>query len=262
MPTPTQVHLASHSATTSTTTHPCYTNSIVEFKKPNRYSNGRTRLSVPERDNTAPVTPAPQPITPKTQPKRRVNIRDRFFPLTKKTIILAIVVVVIIGGGITATALHRNNVAKKAASDASNIITNPGYQTILPNDKTITQLGGWQRISPPNSDPVFAYSDKIDGIAISVSEQPLPISFGGDVDAQVAELAKKFNATNKVTAGDTTVYLGTSAKGPQSAIFIKINLLILIKSQDKINDDAWIKYVKSLNITNKVPVQPGNSVSY
>ncbi len=233
----------------------------MEFKKQNRYSNGRTRLTVPQRNDIASVTPAPQPITLKRS-KKTLSIRDRLFPLTKKTIAIAIVVVIIIGGSITAIAIHRNNVAKKIASDASSIITNPGYQTVLPNDKTITQLGGWQRISPPNSDPVFAYSDKIDGITISVSEQPLPISFEGDVDAQVAELAKKFNATNKVTAGDATVYLGTSAKGPQSAIFIKINLLVLIKSQNKINDDAWVKYVKSLNITNKVPVQPGNSVSY
>jgi len=126
------------------------------------------------------------------------------------------------------------------------IITNPGYNTVLPEGKSINSLGGWERISPPNTEPVFAYTDTIDGVSVSVSQQPLPESFKADVTGKVSELAEKFNATKKITADAVTVYLGTSAQGPQSAIFTKDNLLILIKSQENIKDDAWANYIKSL----------------
>ena len=238
----------------------------MEFKKPNRYSNGRTRLTVPERGDTPPIAPLPIPkLAPKISgTSRTVTVFDRLFPFKKRLLVIGVIIVLIIVSIIVGLIIHQHNVDKKAAASSAKIITNPGYQTVLPEDKTIAQLGGWERISPPKSDPVFAYNDKIDNVSISVSEQPLPASFAGDVDAQVAELAKKFNATNKITAGDTTAYLGTSAKGPQSVIFIKINLLVLIKSQSKVSDDAWVKYIKALNVTNKVPsdTEPANSVTY
>lgn len=99
-------------------------------------------------------------------------------------------------------------------------------------------------MSPPDNDPVFAYTDSIDGIKISVSQQPLP---SGMDDAQVAELAKKYNATTKLELSQPVVYIGASAKGPQSVIFTKNKLLVLIKSQGKISDEAWTNYIKSLN---------------
>jgi len=127
------------------------------------------------------------------------------------------------------------------------IIENPGYQTILPSGKTIEQLGGWVKISPPESTPVYAYADKIGSVTISVSEQTLPDSFKGDVDGSVATLAKSYSATDNQTAGNTKVYIGTNADGPQSVIFAKSNLLVLIKSQKKIDDKAWVAYINSLN---------------
>lgn len=121
------------------------------------------------------------------------------------------------------------------------------YQTILPQGKSISDLGGWQRVSPPEGDPVFAYVDSIDGVSVNVSQQPLPKSLKGDVDEWVTELAKKFNATTRIDADDTKVYVGTSAKGPQSAIFTKNGLLILIKSETKVEDKGWAAYARSLN---------------
>jgi len=243
----------------------------VEFKKSSNYSNGRSRLTVPQRgtapvthaparptpqpapERTAPITPASRPAhTQSTQPRTRATQKiaasraGHFIVSHKKVTGLA--VILIIGLIIIGTSVHQNNIAKNAQSaDAHKIINNPGYQTVLPDGVSIGALGGWERVSPVGSDPVYAFNDKIAGTSISVSEQPLPKTFEGEVGSQVAELAKKFNATNKISAGDTTVYLGTSAKGPQSAIFIKINLLVLIKSQSKISDDAWIQYVKALN---------------
>ncbi len=123
----------------------------------------------------------------------------------------------------------------------------PGFQTVLPDGKPISKLGGWQRVSPPKNEPVFAFSDTVDGVPVTVSQQPLPDSFKSNLNSQVAELAKKFNATTELEASDTTVYVGTSSKGPQSVIVAKNGLLILIKSQKVVSDVAWADYVRSLN---------------
>lgn len=125
--------------------------------------------------------------------------------------------------------------------------TEPTYETVLPSDKSIDELGGWKLSSPPNNDPVFAYNDSVDNIAISVSQQPIPKSFEGDVTNKVLELAKQNNATTELKVKNLTVYIGASAKGPQSVIFVKGNLLIFIKSQEKISNDAWSTYVENLN---------------
>jgi hypothetical protein len=126
-------------------------------------------------------------------------------------------------------------------------IETPTYQTILPTGKTIAQLGGWTKISPPDGTAVYAYADKIGKISVSVSEQPIPDSFNNDVDGSVANLAASYSATDNLTAGDTKVYIGTNADGPQSTIFVKDNLLVLIKSQQKIPDASWTTYINSLN---------------
>ena len=64
------------------------------------------------------------------------------------------------------------------------------------------------------------------------------------------KLAQGYNATDKIKASDTDVYIGTSSKGPQSVILAKEDLLILIKSQGKVSNDAWQKYVDSLTSAN------------
>jgi len=134
----------------------------------------------------------------------------------------------------------------RTAAEGSSLTGTPSYTTMLPKGKSVESLGGWKRVSPPGKDPVFAFSDSIDSVPISVSEQPLPQSFKNDTSGQVAELAQKFSATDKLDAGSMTVYIGTSSKGPQSVIFAKNNLLVLIKSEKKIEDASWTTYVQSL----------------
>ncbi len=158
----------------------------------------------------------------------------------KKSIIIALIIaVIVIGGVITGLVIILTN----GNGNAQTITHNPTYQTAIPNGKSIT----WQRISPPGNDPVYAYADKITGVDVTVSEQPLPSTFQKNTDSKIADLARSYNATDTLNAGNTKLYIGLSAKGPQSVIFTKMNLLILIKSQDKIKDSAWTRYVESLN---------------
>ncbi len=122
----------------------------------------------------------------------------------------------------------------------------PEYKTYLPAGKNIESYGGWTRVSPPDRNPVYAYSDTIFGTPINVSQQPLPKEFKPDTADQVAELAKGYHADHFITVKDTKVYIGTSAKGPQSVIFVKGETLILIKSSAKLSDDQWTSFVDSL----------------
>jgi hypothetical protein len=236
---------------------------IVESKKP--ISQRRSNLSVPPRTTKRRDARAEQktPTGDATPPAKTVHINihvgalpdiARLSPATllaairrlsfaKKALIGAVVVGIIITG----LSLQHHDATNTGVSDPNKVIENLEYQTVLPHDKSIDNLGGWKRVSPSGSEPVYAYVDSINGIPVSVSQQPLPNSFKSDIDGQVGELAKKFNATTKLDASGTNVYLGTSAKGPQSAILTKNGLLILIKSQGKIDDSAWIDYAKSLN---------------
>ncbi len=122
----------------------------------------------------------------------------------------------------------------------------PDYQTVLPRGKTIEQLGGWTRVSPPDHNPVYAYVDKVGLVTITVSQQPLPDGMQTDSEAEINQIAIGYNATQKIPAGDTTIHLGTSSKGPQSAIFVKKKTLVLIKAAAALTTDQWMMYVSSL----------------
>jgi hypothetical protein len=164
--------------------------------------------------------------------------------IPKKIIIIASVAVVAIAIPVTAgIVISRQNDAATIAAEKGE---QPAFSTILPKGKTIKDLGGWSRVSPATSEPVFAYTDKIAGVTVTISEQPLPKEFEGNADAQVTELTKG-GAYNEITAGTIKAYVGTSAQGPQSVVFSKNNLLILIKSRQKIDNKDWSQYIESLN---------------
>lgn len=149
-----------------------------------------------------------------------------------KWLIIAVAVVALVAGAIT--------ILKLTSTEG------PKYNTLAPKNTSIKNLGGWQRVSPPESDPVYAYTDKIEDVAVSVSQQPLPQSFKKNTNQEVSKLAKSYNASRQLRAGNTTIYVGASAKGPESAIFVKDSVLVLIKSQAAVSDEAWVSYVKNL----------------
>jgi len=154
---------------------------------------------------------------------------------TKRLVIYALAATIVVGLVIVGVILLRSNPDE------------PSYSTVKPANTSISDLGGWKRVSPVDSNPVFAYSDTLDSVSISVSQQPLPPSFKDNESTKVAELAQSYNASNKLDAHGTAVYIGDSAKGPQSVIFTKDGLLILIKSQQKVSNESWIRYINSLN---------------
>jgi hypothetical protein len=125
----------------------------------------------------------------------------------------------------------------------------PKFATVVPSGKSIDELGGWTRISPEGRTPVYAYADKLNNVPIRVSQQELPANLSSNDEKAtegVQKLAESFKANQKLTVGSITVFIGTSAKGPQSVIFAKDELLILITSDQKIDNDHWSTYINSL----------------
>jgi hypothetical protein len=140
-------------------------------------------------------------------------------------------------------------VAQREGGTATQVSTSsvaPDFPALLPENTSIDSLGGWQQLTPPSGDNFYVYSDTIENVPIKVSQQPLPDSIKGNVTTGVSTIAKGYNASSTLEANETTVYYGSSAQGPQSVIFTKNNLLVLISSEAKIQDSAWISYVTSL----------------
>lgn len=124
----------------------------------------------------------------------------------------------------------------------------PNFATILPADKSINQLGGWKPLCPPGSPPTYAYSDQIDSATITVTQSPVPEAFNHNPQAALKKLAEAEHYPKELVASDNTVfYLGISAKGPQSIATIKNDLLVLIKSDQPVEDASWINYIGNLN---------------
>lgn len=132
-------------------------------------------------------------------------------------------------------------------SRADEITNNPNFDPILPHGKTIATLGDWQKLTSPNGDIFYVYVDTINGVNVNVSQQLLPGKFKGDVNNKMVELSRTYNANVKLDADGTRVYVGTSAKGPQSVLFTKNGALVLMKSWATIPDAQWIAYIKSLS---------------
>ncbi|MGB3023219.1 MAG: hypothetical protein WBB39_00225 [Candidatus Saccharimonadales bacterium] len=123
---------------------------------------------------------------------------------------------------------------------------NPDFTTVLPANRSIDQLGGWTKVSPPNSAPVFAYTDKIGSTTIIVSQQTLPDELRTDTANKVKQLAGTYGQPEQLSAGSTTVYLSRSQSGPASIAFTQRDLLIFIKTNDAIPDSDLITYIASL----------------
>lgn len=179
------------------------------------------------------------------------NPKITFAKLGKKRLLATGGVVAVLGIGVVGHAAYEAWGGKQAPGrgvlTAEQAAKTPDYKTVLPDGKSIEDLGGWAKVSPPGKDPVFAFADRIGSAQITVSQQPLPKSFKDDIAGSVADVAKQFGANETVKVDDATVYIGTSIKGPQSVILAKDGLLLLIKSDSTLDNDEWVRYVQTLH---------------
>lgn len=93
---------------------------------------------------------------------------------------------------------------------------------------------------------VVNYTDSIGGVAITISQQPLPVAFKQHTESKVKKMAEDFSATKTIATANPTAYIGSSEKGPQTVIFSKKGLLVFIQSAKKIDDHDWAEYITNL----------------
>jgi hypothetical protein len=100
------------------------------------------------------------------------------------------------------------------------------------------------RLSPDGVAPAYTYPDRLsdDGTIFRVTQQQVPPTFS------LAQTAEDFQATNVIQVDDNNViYHGYSGDGrTQSLLFLKKDLLISIRSPEKLSDDQWTGYFLSL----------------
>jgi hypothetical protein len=158
-----------------------------------------------------------------------------------KKLLLTAIVMIVAGFAFLGVGIYQVHSSK--SDETSNA---PNFDPLLPKGKTIESFGGWEKLTSPTGDTFHIYVDTINGVTVNVSQQLLPGKFKSDINNKMLDVARAENANVKLNVDDIKVYIGTSAKGPQSVIFTKNGLLISIKSWATIPDAEWIAYIKSL----------------
>lgn len=203
----------------------------MDFDDVQKGNQPRSKQSPPVKHVSQTLTQPRQ--APATQPSRKQFSFTKFYTDHKKSLVIT-------GGVLTVIIVISVVVAILSGGGSEQ---KPTYKTVLPAGESISELGGWKIVSPPESEPVYAFADTIDGTAITVSQQPAPRSESGKIEP-IAAIAEKFFATQKIDGTDA--YLGTSSNGPQSALFIRKGTLIMIKSQQNISNKSWATYINNL----------------
>jgi hypothetical protein len=181
------------------------------------------------------------------------RVPKKISAIPKKPILigLAVVMVVVVG---FALLNQTDNDTNRADSNGqvqgavdSGISTNvkPSFPVLTPNGKGVDDLGGFAKINPPGKPDVYVFTDNLSGTPIKVSQQKAPEDLLTD-PTKVSEIAKQFNATKTFDAGEFTVYNGISIKGPQSLVYTKGDLLVLIVADKELPSATWVDYISNL----------------
>lgn len=123
----------------------------------------------------------------------------------------------------------------------------PSFKILYPGNKDENSVGELVKVSPPASAPVYTYLDNVGEIQLNVSQQELPDTFKINQDGELQKLAGSFQANDVIQVDSVKVYHGQSGSGVQSLLFIKGNLLITIRSSQKITNDTWAAYISALH---------------
>lgn len=198
-----------------------------------------------KKDSTAPATVSINISIPRFNLKKpTITIPPQLLNYRKQIIGGAAVLVLV--SGVTTTLLMTRSDGKKS-SDTPGVLSEndqkADFDYSLPKGNS-EGLDGAVKFNAERK--VVNFRDSIGGIAITISQQPLPAGFKEDTDAKVKKLAEEFSATKTIATANPTSYIGTSEKGPQTVIFSKKNLLVFIQSTKKIDDHDWAEYITNL----------------
>lgn len=161
--------------------------------------------------------------------------------LSQRQLVIAtsVPVLALMGFGIYKVLPHKQS-QDQGSEVLSTKVEKPTYPVTKPTDTQTDAV----KFDPEKQ--VASYADKINGVSVTVSQQPLPEKFKSDPYGELEKLAKSFSANESFVVDDFKVYIGTSIKGPQSVILVKDKKLIFIQSASKISSTKWVEYIQTL----------------
>jgi hypothetical protein len=120
----------------------------------------------------------------------------------------------------------------------------PTFDTLVPNDDAKLTTSG--NVAFNKEKQVASFTDTIDEVPITVSQQALPERFQKNPKDELAKFAEDLNAREKIEVGNVTAYSGVSEKGPQTIVLIKNQVLLFITADKKLPQAQLIGYIDSL----------------
>ena len=209
-------------------------------------TNSRKFVKMP--DGRFVVQSESDPVIKKRHPDRllkklhfdKLYNRTRTFRWKHNYIVYAASIVGVLFLGVL---VYKGLLSSDSGKQAPKTVAAP-FSTLAPNGDIKNSSSKKAKYSPKQK--TVSYVDKIGGVAVTVSEQELPQRFKQDQASQLQSFAKEIYANEQVTAGDVKVYIGQSVKGPQTAVFIKNNLLIFVTSNSKVSNEDWKQYITEL----------------
>lgn len=163
---------------------------------------------------------------------RKIARNKRFLIITACLLVFVI--------GITARGVFQEKPGNKPSGGVQGATTSPNFPVLAP--------AGYNSagIRYDSQRKVASYSHTIRGVEVIVSQQALPENFKSDPQAKVSDLARKFNATKEIVAGEVTAFAGKSADGPQSVIFQKNEVLVFIYSPIELDSQSLTSFITEL----------------
>jgi hypothetical protein len=207
----------------------------------------------PAPQQVQPVVVAPKEIAisltiPKLKkpkiPKKHAKKAARALKSAPKWAYAVAVLVALPAFLITLGVINHKPATKKPSVQGESKVAIADFQTVTP-DGDITNTTS-QKVTYDPGKKVASFTDKINGYEVTVSMQKLPDTFKPNIADNVKKVADQFSATTVLAVDNGSAYLGTSAKGPQSVVGYRGDLLVFMKSDTKIDAKAWAEYFNSL----------------
>ena len=120
----------------------------------------------------------------------------------------------------------------------------PTFEPLLPPEGSEALDNRGVKFDPEKQ--VVSFAGKVGEVFIVVSQQKMPEDFKASPQEGLKKLAGDIFANEPINLSDGTAYVGTSTKGPQTAIMVRNGLLIFVQSQSRVEPDQWEQLLDSL----------------
>lgn len=94
----------------------------------------------------------------------------------------------------------------------------------------------------------ITYTDVLDGVPFTVTQQRVTDDFSGDNLLQLENLARSLPvpAENFFQVDDIPVFIGVGQGGQQSLTMLHEEVLIFVSAESEVNEITWVRYIQSL----------------